>query len=289
KLLAVPVIPTLAKYIDVEIQKIPKQEIIESNTSGSIYPTVLIIGQKHYLSELQKILIKQYPQIEFGTKSDEENIKILDGIRILIKDDNANLGWRLLAAELLSSLALKSAVIESQKSTSFNEILKQDFTKPIVEVINVIKNAKEETRELSDEEKKSIIEVFQEYADIVINYFSPSDEEIVPDQDIESPTILLRTFVGSKGLSGGHVFIVGANDGSMPKIDDGEINDIECCKFIVALTRTRKQCHIISNKWLRSPKKNGKWIDTFERSLFIDFIPKEFIDDQGYKKSGEIE
>jgi superfamily I DNA/RNA helicase len=125
---------------------------------------------------------------------------------------------------------------------------------------------------------------------LLINYFSPSEEEEPSAQVSEEPTILLRTFEGSKGLSGGHVFIVGANDGSIPKIVNNEIKDIEYCKFIVALTRTRKQCHIISNKWFYSPKdKHGKWIEKFNKSKFIDFIPSKFIEDQGYKKSKEIE
>jgi superfamily I DNA/RNA helicase len=75
----------------------------------------------------------------------------------------------------------------------------------------------------------------------------------------------------------------------MPKIIDDEISDIKCCKFIVALTRTRKQCHIISNKWLISPKTHdGKWAEKFERSQFIEMIPSELIDDQGDKKSADI-
>lgn len=83
--------------------------------------------------------------------------------------------------------------------------------------------------------------------------------------------------------------MVGVVDGSMPKIDDDEIKDIECSKFIVALTRTRKQCHIISNKWLNSPKTpKGELAEKFNKSQFIDLIPKDFIEDQGYKKSDEI-
>ena len=75
----------------------------------------------------------------------------------------------------------------------------------------------------------------------------------------------------------------------MPKIDGTEIKDIECCKFIVALTRTRKQCHIISNRWLNSPKTpDGKWVESFGKSTFIDLIPPEYIEDLGYKKSAEI-
>ena len=289
KTITVPVISAIAKYIDVEINKIPVDEIIESNSDDSKYPTVLIIGQRHYLSELHKRLIGRYPQIEFDTKSVEDNNKILDGIRILLKDENSNLGWRLIAGELLSSIALKAAIIESNRLTPLGEILEEDFKQSIIEIVELIKTIRLETRDFSRDEKQIIIRKFPNEAELLIKFFSPVEDEESPSQDPEDPTILLRTFEGSKGLSGGHVFIVGANDGSMPKIQGTEILDIECCKFIVALTRTRKQCHIISNRWLNSPRtEDGEWAQQFVKSQFIALIPEEYIDDKGYKKSKEI-
>ena len=290
KTITVPVISSIAKYIDVEINKIPSDEIIESNSPDSKYPTVLIIGQRHYLSELQKRLIGRYPQIEFDTKSEEDHNKILDGIRILLKDENSTLGWRILAGELLSGIALKAAIVESNRLTPFIEILEENFKQSIIEVVELIKTIIQESREFSRDEKQILIRKFPVDAELLIKYFSPVTEEELPPQDPEDLTILLRTFEGSKGLSGGHVFIVGANDGSMPKIDGTEIKDIECCKFIVSLTRTRKQCHIVSNKWLNSPKTpDGKeWAVQYIKSQFISLIPEEYIDDLGYKKSKQI-
>lgn len=289
KIIAVPVIATIAKYIDLQIRKIPTEEIIESNNEDSSYPTVLIIGQRHYLSELQKKLVNRYPQIEFDTKSQDDNSKILDGIKILIKDENSNLGWRIITGELLSGIALKKAVIESRDLTPFRELLEEDFKQSILEVIALINAVQQESREFTRAEKRTLRENSPDAAELIIKYFSPPVEEEPVEKDPEEPTILLRTFEGSKGLSGGHVFIVGANNGSMPKIDGTEIPDIECCKFIVALTRTRKQCHIISNRWLNSPvDEHGKFLDRFDRSTFIGLIPTEYIDDLGYKKSAEI-
>jgi superfamily I DNA/RNA helicase len=289
KVIEVPVIATIAKYIVSEIRKIPIAEFIESNESEASYPTVLIIGQKHYLSELQKILVRHYPQIEYDKKSQEDNCKILDGIKILLRDENSNLGWRIVAGEILSGIALKTAVRGSQKQTPFRELLEENFIQSFLEVITIIKAVKLETREFSKNEKKVIKEKVPADTKLIIKCFSPSEVEDAPEKDPEEPTILLRTFEGSKGLSGGHVFIVGAHDGSMPKINGTEIKDIECCKFIVALTRTRKQCHIISNRWLNSPKTpDGEWADAFRRSTFLDLIPAEYIENLGYKKSAEI-
>lgn len=126
---------------------------------------------------------------------------------------------------------------------------KTQLSPSIIEVINLIRSAKQESREFSSEEKRTIRKRIPQDADLTINYFSPVEEEEQEERNPEEPSILLRTFEGSKGLSGGHVFIVGANDGSMPKFEsEDEVKDIECWKFIVAMTRTRKQCHIISNR-----------------------------------------
>ena len=35
------------------------------------------------------------------------------------------------------------------------------------------------------------------------------------------------------------------------------VDDVEISKFIVALTRTRKECHLIYNKWMIQPKATG--------------------------------
>ena len=206
-----------------------------------------------------------------------------------MKDMDANLGWRLIAGELISTIAFNVAVIESENLTPFKELLEKDFVQSIIEIIEILIKVKSEERNFSDEEILSIKQIFCEDANVVMDYFSIKEKDEEPEHDNERPTILLRTFEGSKGLSGGQVFIVSANNGSMPKIIDNSISDIECCKFIVALTRTRKQCHIISNKWLISPKtKDGKWAEKFVRSQFINFIPKEFIEDLGDKKGTEI-
>jgi superfamily I DNA/RNA helicase len=289
-IVTVPVIATIAKYIDVEISKIPNPDIIESNDKNNKYPTVLIIGQKHYLSELQKILKKKYPNIIYESKSSDDTNKVLDAIKILLKDDFSNLGWRIITEELQSALVLKSAVLASQKGLAIFEVIPDDFLEGISEILEIIKDVKKTEREFTEIEKSTILSGLKEYSEEVINYFSPSEEEEEIVEDPSIPTILLRTFEGSKGLSGGHVFIVGANNNSMPKINsDDTISDIECSKFIVALTRTRKQCHIISNHWLNSPFGKGKTkLPKFERSYFVGLIPSNLLNNLGFMMAKDI-
>jgi len=62
---------------------------------------------------------------------------------------------------------------------------------------------------------------------------------------VDEPDILFTNLVGSKGLSAEHVFVVGMMNGHFPR-DAKAITDEEICSFLVALSRTRQQCHLIS-------------------------------------------
>ena len=57
--------------------------------------------------------------------------------------------------------------------------------------------------------------------------------------------------MGAKGLSAEHVFVVGVNDGHIPS-SSNTLSDEEISKFLVALSRTRQQCHLISYRWFVS-------------------------------------
>lgn len=82
--------------------------------------------------------------------------------------------------------------------------------------------------------------------------------------------------------------MVGANNGSIPK-DVQNVQDIEFSQFIVALTRTRKRCHIVSNKWFSQVKDdNDKWIPPFEKSMFTGFINSSLIEDLGDLNAEQI-
>ena len=67
--------------------------------------------------------------------------------------------------------------------------------------------------------------------------------EVAPE-DPGRPSIWVTSFEGAKGLSAHHVFIAGIHDRELPR-NARNIQDLEVCKFLVALTRTRKQCHVM--------------------------------------------
>jgi superfamily I DNA/RNA helicase len=55
--------------------------------------------------------------------------------------------------------------------------------------------------------------------------------------------VKLTSYEGAKGLSAQYVFLVGLHADELPR-NDQDIKDIEICKFLVGLTRTKKRCAV---------------------------------------------
>jgi superfamily I DNA/RNA helicase len=90
------------------------------------------------------------------------------------------------------------------------------------------------------------------------------DEGGNAEEQEELAEIVFTSLVGAKGLSAEHVFIVGLNDGHFPS-NPAVITDEEICSFLVALSRTRKRCHLISYRWFAD---HG-----LRQSQFIGWVP----------------
>ena len=75
--------------------------------------------------------------------------------------------------------------------------------------------------------------------------------------------VKVTSFEGAKGLSAQHVFIAGLHNGEIPR-DPGNVRDLEICKFVVGLTRTRKRCYLIHTTRFAQSEKHP--------SLFISWI-----------------
>jgi|ERR1035437_4161432 superfamily I DNA/RNA helicase len=276
---------TVAKYVNNIIQKIDAKDIEESWCEGNEYPTVLIVGPKQYLAIVQKELSKKYQQVIYKL-SEEISFNVIDGYNILLTDTSNNLGWRILIDFYFEPNEIKTFVHESEKGKQMLDVLDKELIykqKRVIEIIRIIKSGEDFTGELKKELKK----IVKEFYDEIVEYYAPKEKEEKEKPVKTKPSILLSSFVGCKGLSAGHVIIVGANDGSIPK-NPRNIGDVEIAQFMVALTRTRKQCHIVSNKWHIAPKIKGVYQQPYVKTIFMKWIPPEFIDDKGVIKSADI-
>ncbi len=275
----------IPKYILKQMKNITAAEIEESNSKK--YPTVLIIGTKQYLNIVYKELKNHYSRITYK-QSEEISYEPANAYELLMSDPNSNLGWRILIEYYFTEPEIKVIVTESHKGTAMVKNLQCEFIENHLKIVAFLNKIRNEI-ELTDIEETELRELIDGNINVeeLITYFEKKE---TPEETIEeeTPSILLTSFIGSKGLSAGFVYIIGANNGSIPK-DLSDIKDSEISQFIVALTRTRKQCHILSNKWLISPKDpEGNFISPFDKSIFLNFISKELFDDKGAISAKEL-
>lgn len=276
---------TIPKYIDQVISNIETRDIEESWREGSEYPTVLIVGPKQHLTIIQNELINKYPQIKYKLP-ETVGSSIIDAYNILLDHYNHNFGWRLLIDFFLSEDEIAILIRSSENGKPLVELLSQSFLKQqnrVLDIIRIIRSGEGFTDVIRDELSK----IVGEYTPTLIDNYTPKEKEEEPEPDKTQPSILLSSFVGCKGLSSSFTIIVGANNGSLPK-NPRNILDVEISQFLVALTRTRKQCHIISNKWLIAPVLKNQRIPASRKTIFLEWIPSEFIQDKGDLKAKDI-
>jgi len=223
----------MGRYISQQIAQIPSGEI-EAAVKGR-YPPALVIANNPYreqiISHLEDTGISVDSKRELQDKLNREQ-----GLAILKEDPASNLGWRVILCLDAPDFAAVAIVRTANGEQRLVDILPCDFRSQV----------------LSD----------------VAAYEPPADGSKHGWQHVAEgglPRVKVTTFEGAKGLSAQHVFIAGFHDLELPR-DPRAIQDLEICRFIVGLTRTRKRCSLIytrhfGNKWMR-PSTFISWIDT---------------------------
>jgi superfamily I DNA/RNA helicase len=62
-----------------------------------------------------------------------------------------------------------------------------------------------------------------------------------------TPKVKVTSFEGAKGLSAQYVFLIGLQSGDLPR-SATNVQDIEICRFLVGMTRTKKKCSILTTR-----------------------------------------
>lgn len=225
----------IGRLIDYVTKRIPKAEIEESRREG--FPAVLVIGPVHFLRQIAEHLQAQGHELDWKDDPTPSRLERLAGLEILKDRVRSNLGWRI--------------VLEIDRPDFFPQIVRDSIASP---------------RPLADLVPGDYqTRVIEEAAKCPPQEGEAAAEAPKTAEDNERPTIKLTSFEGSKGLSAQHVFIVGLQEGELPR-DASKISDLEICRLLVALTRTRKQCHMVytgmfSGKPMR-PSVFLSWIDS---------------------------
>jgi superfamily I DNA/RNA helicase len=201
---------------------------------------------------------------------------LLDGYRYLLKDDRSRLGWRIViecdpfpeAADVLTEVA--------RDETELVDLLPQNYREKHIANVQLVARLLDDGDSVGESEVESLVTALKLPFEEVRMRFNVQDaDESDPEEDAETagdlptgeeaatPSIICTSLISSKGLSAGYVFIVGFNDGHLPR-NPKAITDAEVCQFLVGLSRTRKECHVVSVGRLGGDQLNrstfARWI-----------------------------
>jgi hypothetical protein len=219
----------MGQYIAHAIDQIPEDEREVAAKGG--YPVALVIVARPYSEQIIACLKERGFDLDIKEDS-EDALDRAHGLAILKTDNKSNLGWRIVIEFEEKAFAAELVCKTAETDRPIIDVLPDEFRERILAEAKQVEgasNAKKEDGRLR--ETKSIVKV--------------------------------TSFEGAKGLSAQRVFIAGLHNGEIPR-DPYNIRDLEICKFVVGLTRTRKRCHLIHT---------GRFGDHRKRPcLFISWI-----------------
>jgi superfamily I DNA/RNA helicase len=196
------------RYIEQSIKNIPEDEVALAAEQNE--PVALIIGSDPYRRQVEEYLT------EVGlvtAKIDAELTQREKALQILSDDEQSNLGWRIILA--------------CGKEEEARKFIRQ-----------------------ADENNQLLAEVIlpaqREQILAEAKAWAAQNEAVDPaeEADESGQKIAITSYEGSKGRSAQYVFLIGVHSGELPK-NAAAIDDIEICRFLVGLTRTRKRCSIL--------------------------------------------
>lgn len=256
--------PYMGKYVLEQINQIPSEYIEASRSNGR--PTALVIGPNPFRENVYEVLDGALGGVQLS-HSPGLDISLIDGLRRIAGEPESRLGWRIVLY-CDSPDEVDEIVREALTSdTDLVDFLPPSYVQKYRDLADIVDRIDQnlpvddgEREELAEEAGTSPEDLEQIIRVDAESPQTPSLGEGVPEGE---PTVLCTSLVGSKGLSAELVFLVGMNNGHVPRESTNPSNQMIHC-FLVGLSRTRRECHLVSCKMFGST-----YLDS---SVFIDWI-----------------
>lgn len=235
--------PYMCRYVTQQVGQIDLEEIAESWDSG--HPTVLVVAPSQFARRIYRHLeAEQVPNIELAMRP-RRDIDILDGYRRLIRDERSRLGWRIVLHLIAPSWwtdAVRQALADRSE---LRDSLPSDFVTQQLEIVDLLRRLASGESLTLDESAHVEAAAGVSVAVVLVRLGLDQEEEAADVADETKPRVVVTTLLGAKGLQAEHVFVVGLNEQHFPH-DNGNPTENEICELLVALTRARKSCTLLS-------------------------------------------
>jgi len=218
--------------------------------------SVLIIAPtrtqcRHVTQELRK---KGFNNIHYMEKQEHPEPTLIEGLNLLLENDECNLGWRIAAKAILQpnefEPILKQTIKDDNPPPLYN-IVPRGLKKEIKDLLKLLRSTKKGKTQLDDDKginllKQLGINPIEMAMESLRDQLALSGQHLV-DSGIRKIFTTVTTIPSSKGLAADYVFITHFDDQYFIK-DSTLITDQDICSFLVALTRARKKVFLISSK-----------------------------------------
>lgn len=250
-----------AKFIAKAVMTISQDDIDASFDKGE--PTALVIGPPYLLPPVEEALRLAGANVTYAHSLPFRPTSI-QGVRFLLEDPDSPLGWRVLLhverpdgwEEAVRGLLLSGEPL--------HEHIDDAFRNRWLETCATVEAVRRAERSLADV-GEALEEAFGVPLAILATEFGFTEPQAEVAPDPSKPSVRITTLTGAKGLQARHVYVVGLNEGQFPKANSSVTED-EVCQLLVALTRAKSHCTLISAK-----RYGRKWQND---SIFTAWLQK---------------
>jgi len=234
--------------------------------------TVLIISpsRRKSLRIVEALRGKGFKNVQFKGTKDTVEPTLLDGLMLLLENNECNLGWRIVARRLLDDTEFTTLLKKTDDGDArgFSDLI-EDRQKRVVNqmltTLRAIKGGKQKDDDkLAELLEKVGLDAYGMARDFLKNEVRSG---LPPDANrgISKTLITATTVQSSKGLSADYVFITHFDDRYFIKDrDKSRVSDQDICNVLVAFTRARKKVFLISS-------------DAAKRPVFLNWISAKHI------------
>lgn len=251
-------------YIQRHIEEIAK-EVRSKFTVLIICPTNI-----HCRTVLDALKKKGFVNVNFTEKDETKEPTLLDGLKLLLKERNCNLGWRVVAKKLLKDIEFETLLKDTDNDSPLRifDLIQPELKKEVSQMLETLREVRdgdqtEDETKLEELLNKVGVDAYgmaRDYLRDEIKSYKPKAwKPSSCKPEVRKIPITIATIQRSKGLEADYVFIAYFDDQYLIK-DESKVSDEEICSFVVALTRAKKRVFLFSSDTNKRPVFL-KWID----------------------------